>query len=833
MDLSPEEREAFEFLDFQDTSASHAPAIGEEVAGFLLLREIGAGGGGVVFEAMQSDLERRVALKLIPLQTSDLVPDGEERIRREARLLAELRHPNIVEIFDSGIISGYRWVAMQLITGPSLDEILLGRAVGFPEPRTDGWIPFIVPILQQVSSALLAAHVRNIVHRDVKPSNVLLDPSGNPFLVDFGLARRGAEEGQDQTLGFLGTPKYASPEQIAGGKLTAASDVYSLGCIAWEAFHGEVPFPKAGSLEGSKAVQVQIPKWKNRKNAPRDLRAVIEKCLEKKPENRYPHGGSVANDFDKFLRFESVHAIPRGPLSRTIQRIRLQPRKAIGSVTLTVLLGALVWISMYAKQQGASSALVRAQALGHQANEIFESEDWGTFLLFVDAHDLSLPENIEVCQFAADALFNKGTFESSLVYYDFLLNNGDSSLANRLGKAFCEWEIAGRITESPAALEETAIAFRDIHVKMLCFQHLKDWEVAVTLAARALEQDPTSIMVLSTKARLEILLGRSSAAIKDLELYLAIRPGSALKVMQLVRELSRLKRYHEALDIAKSTLQADPNLIKLRIAMCATLVDLERFDEALRQADICVAMAGEDDLPSAHVARARVMFRSGHVPEGRRLLERVLEETPDNYRAIQLLSRLLLESGEYEASAALAQKLLDSRKYAWHRHGRIGIAEVYYRQQRYEEALEIMGDESPGSMGLRLKAKVLAGQGQFDEAERVFLDGLIQEPDDVGTRNAYLAFLLDQGREDDAFDQALLVYGVNSESPEAAYWMGFTQLERGDASAALRSAHQANLGRPDWAKGLNLEGNCLIALGRVAEGMVLKDRAEALLIQRD
>jgi len=830
--FTPEEQDAFDFLDFEDASPSHAPSIGEEVAGFLLLREIGAGGGGVVYEAMQSDLDRRVALKLIPLQSSDLVPDGEERIRREARLLAELRHPNIVEIFDSGIIAGYRWVAMHLITGPSLDKILQGRVQGFPEPQGRDWLPFVVPILQKVGSALSAAHARNIVHRDIKPSNILLDTAGEPYLVDFGLARRGVDAEQDQTIGFLGTPRYASPEQLDHGILTSASDVYSLGCIAWEAFHGQVPFPNAGTVEGARAVKVQIPVWKDRKKVPRDLRAVIEKCLEKKAGNRYPHGGSVASDIGRFLRFEAVHAIPRGPLSRLVQRIRLQPRKAMGSASLVLLVAALIWISLYAKRQGASSTLLRARALVHQASEIFESEDWGEFINFVDFHDLALPENIEVCQLAADGFFNKGTFDRSTRYYSYLLENGDLSLANRLGKSFSEWKL-GNTQKFPVELQETAIDFRDIHVKMLCFQHTRDMEGAVVLAARALEQNPTSIMVLASKARYEILLGRSSSAIIDLKTYLALRPGSALKIMQLVRELNRLKRYHEALEIAMDTLREDPTLIKLRMALCTTLVELERFDEAFRQSDICLAMADEVTLSAAKVARARVLFRSGREAEGRRLLDLVLEEKPDSYGAMQLLSRFLLEHGEYEESAILAEQLMQSPKYAWRRHGRIGISEIYFRQERYEEALDILGTESPGSMGLRLKAKILNQQGLYEETDTVYLDALLQEPDDVGVRNAYLAFLLEQKRQDDAFDQALLIYGIDSESPEGAYWVGFTQLERGDARAGLRYAHQANVGRPNWPKGLNLEGDCLIALGRGAEGLALKEHADEIVDQKD
>lgn len=832
MNLTPEEQDAFDFLDFEDTSPSHAPSIGEEVAGFLLLREIGAGGGGVVYEAMQSDLDRRVALKLIPLKSSDLVPDGEERIRREARLLAELRHPNIVEIFDSGIIPGYRWVAMHLITGPSLSEILQGRADGFPDPQSRAWLPFVVPILQKVGAALSAAHERNIVHRDIKPSNILLDSAGEVYLVDFGLARRGVEDQQDQTIGFLGTPRYASPEQLERGILTSASDVYSLGCIAWEAFHGQVPFPDAGTVEGARAVKIQIPVWKNRKAAPRDLRAVIEKCLEKKPENRYPHGEAVANDFDRFLRFESVHAIARGPMSRLVQRIRLQPRRALGSATLLILVAAVIWISLYAKRQGSSTVILRSRALLQQANEIFESEDWGAFISFVDEYNLARPENTEVCQLAADGFFNKGTFVRSTKYYSLLLENGDHSLANRLGKSFSEWKL-GNAPNSPAELDETAISFRDIHVMMLCRQHMRDTEGAVVLAARALEQQPTSIMVLASKARYEILLGHSSSAITDLKTYLALRPGSPLKVMQLVRELNRLKRYHEALDVAMKTLREDPNLIKLRIALCTTLVELERFDDAFRQSGICLAMADEITMPAVKVARARVLFRSGRQAEGRRLLDLVLEDWPDSYDAMQLLSSFLLELGEFEQSTQLAMKLMQSPKYAWRRHGRIGLSEIYFRQGDYSKALELLGHESPGSMGLRLKAKILNKQELFDEADKVYLDALLDDPDDVGVRNAYLAFLLEQERHDDAFDQALLVYGIDSESPEGAYWVGVTQLERGDARAGLRYAHQANVGRPEWPKGLHLEGDCLMALGRGAEGLAFKERADAILDQRD
>ena len=220
------------------TGVSGIPS-GEGVAGYVVDELVGRGGMGEVYRAWDARLERNVALKILaPSYAED--DAFRERLLRESRLAASLDHPNVVPVYDAGEADGRFFLAMRYVDGADL-RTLLRREGSIDPERTLG-------IVSQVADALDAAHARGLVHRDVKPSNVLLDERGHCYLVDFGLTQSVASREQPTDGSLLGTLDYVAPEQIRGDPVDARADVYSLGCLLFECLTGDVPFGRASEV---------------------------------------------------------------------------------------------------------------------------------------------------------------------------------------------------------------------------------------------------------------------------------------------------------------------------------------------------------------------------------------------------------------------------------------------------------------------------------------------------------------------------------------------------------------------------------------------------------
>ena len=210
---------------------------GAEVAGYRVLREIGRGGMGLVYEAEHLRLGRKAALKLL---TPDLATHESLRdlFVQESRLVAAIDHPNIIPIYDAGDVEGTLYIAMRLVGGGDLAKAL----------KREGALPvaWTLALIDQAAAALDAAHARGMVHRDVKPANVLLDdpPSTRVFLSDFGVAKLTGTGRETKAGMFVGSVDYAAPEQIEGGEIAPTTDVYALGCVLFECLAGRRPYPK-------------------------------------------------------------------------------------------------------------------------------------------------------------------------------------------------------------------------------------------------------------------------------------------------------------------------------------------------------------------------------------------------------------------------------------------------------------------------------------------------------------------------------------------------------------------------------------------------------------
>ena len=327
---------------------------------YEILGELGRGGMGIVYRARRADLDREFALKVIrPGRDAD--PETIARFLREARAAARLAsHPGIVGVHDVGDDGGTLYLAMDYVPGGTLEQLLDEERI---EPRqVAGW-------LAQVARAVHFAHAHGILHRDVKPANILIETSnerrangetsdaghespiaGRVKVTDFGLAAPLASDAQTERLTrsgmTVGTPGYMAPEQAVGQRVDARADVYALGATLYECLTGSPPFPGANAFDVLQRVVRDDPlaPRRRRPTVPKDLETVTLRCLEKEPDRRYPTAEALAVDLERFVAGEPVAARPISSFERWQRRIRRNPVPAAAIGVGVLALGVALWI---------------------------------------------------------------------------------------------------------------------------------------------------------------------------------------------------------------------------------------------------------------------------------------------------------------------------------------------------------------------------------------------------------------------------------------------------------------------------------------------------------
>lgn len=309
-----------------------------ELGDYELLEEIGRGGQGVVFRARQKSLNRTVALKVISLgqwaSKAHL-----KRFRREAEAAASLDHPSIVPIYEVGERDGSCYFSMKFVEGGQLDEVVR---------RTPMSIRQAVELIAKVARTVHYAHEHGILHRDIKPGNILLDAKGEPRLTDFGLARLVETESTvTRTMEVLGTPSYMAPEQAVGNNaaISSATDVYGLGAVLYQLLTGQPPFAGGTTYETIKLVLDNEPRQPRQLNPKidRDLSTICLKCLEKEPKRRYSSALALAEDLERWLKHEPISARHTGIVGRSKKWVRRNPTSAFLAASLLALAAVVGW----------------------------------------------------------------------------------------------------------------------------------------------------------------------------------------------------------------------------------------------------------------------------------------------------------------------------------------------------------------------------------------------------------------------------------------------------------------------------------------------------------
>jgi eukaryotic-like serine/threonine-protein kinase len=371
--------------DETETGAARGAAPAEPlpfIAGYRLLRVLGQGGMGLVYEAVQESLGRHVAVKT--LRGDRITADLVERLRREAEAIARLQHPNIVQIFDIGTwkatpsSADLPYLAMEFVGGEPLSRVLTGT----PQPAGDA-----AEFVETLARAVHIAHAAGIVHRDLKPGNILLprpraaeeSKFRHPKITDFGLAKD-IEAGSNltETGQVLGTPSYMAPEQVRGQSeaIGPAADIYALGALLYEILTGRPPFTGSAPVDILMQLVSVEPVSPRRlvPRLPRDIETICLKCLEKDPGKRYASALALADDLRRFQQHEPIHARPLSVPGRAVKLARRHPAVALLTSALLLVMAGLLGLGTWSYFEISQALMDKGKALEKEEQAVKDKD---------------------------------------------------------------------------------------------------------------------------------------------------------------------------------------------------------------------------------------------------------------------------------------------------------------------------------------------------------------------------------------------------------------------------------------------------------------------------
>jgi predicted metal-dependent hydrolase len=456
----------------------------ERLGEFRIVRELGRGGMGVVFEAVQESLGRKVALKVLP-QSALLGGNQLERFRREAQIAAQLHHSNIVPVFGSGESDGFHWYAMQFIAGAGLDRWRTEQQAA-PPAGSGQWrsrARFVARLGVQAASALAYAHAQGTLHRDIKPGNLLLEANEHLWVTDFGLAKALEAEGLTHSGDLLGTLQYMAPEQFAGS-YDQRSEVYALGVTLYELLTLRHAFAGSSRTELMERIRTQRPESLRRlcPDAPEDLLVIVEKAIARDPGDRYADAAALQRDLQAFLDDRPIAARRLSALGQTWRWCRRnRGMAALAACTALAVLGAGItgWVAYGVTDDALGKAEKSATIASQQSaraektlqktldafGEIFDTLIGPDTALAFDEDEETGEQTVVVRTVAAEDV---AVLDRMLAFYSqFAAENADNQAARlEAARAYRRVGAIHARLGSPENLDQAAAAYREARERL-------------------------------------------------------------------------------------------------------------------------------------------------------------------------------------------------------------------------------------------------------------------------------------------------------------------------------------------------------------------------------
>ncbi|MGE0712273.1 MAG: protein kinase [Planctomycetota bacterium] len=613
----------------------------ETFGGYELVDELGRGGMGVVYKARQPGLDRFVALKVL-LGGEMASKNQVKRFKREAEFAAKLKHPAIVQIHDVGQVGDYHYLTMDLVEGVALGDVIKETKLG--DRRA-------AEILRDLADGLQHAHDQGVIHRDVKPANVMLTPSGQPVLTDFGLARSADLDGETSQLtrdgAMVGTPYYMSPEQASGRRerVVPKSDVFALGVMLYQLLTGKLPFEAQAQVELCNKILYEepLPPRRHRPSLDLDLETIVLKALEKDPEQRYG-AGELRDELQRWLAGDGIAARPLGVVERLSRRLERHRR--------LVLMGGAAAIVLELCAFGVARA-----AIDVEAERATHAAEQATARLREELEDLVRARAAAEAQRRQDAARAVASAERALL--DAQRTPAGEAYRQALSQAE---DLLGRALELPLNREDARLRVWRGRVRRSLHQH----ELAEEDLVRAAQLDPKGPL----GAEASYLLARMRQDLQEPQrarevLTAALKrlgddhasPWRALMAAILALDTDPPDRV--AAEAAVERARAlDPRLAEVYLVEARLRRETDEADK-LRQALLRAAEL-DPKSPEAYVGLARSLSGTD-LDQAREHVRRALEIDPERIDALQLHSVLLQISGKFDQALPVLEKVLEQR----------------------------------------------------------------------------------------------------------------------------------------------------------------------------
>jgi len=645
-----------------------------EFGDYELVEEIGRGGQGVVYRARQKSLNRTVALKVIGLgrwATRAHI----KRFRLEAEAAASLNHPCIVPIYEVGERDGACYFSMGLVDGGQLDAI----AKREPIP-----IRHAAELMAKLARTLDYAHQHGILHRDIKPGNILLDAKGEPHLTDFGLARLVETESTvTRTMEVLGTPSYMAPEQAVGNnaRVAGATDIYGLGAVLYQLLTGHPPFAGGTTFETVRLVldtEPRQPRLWNPK-VDRDLATICLKCLEKDPQHRYSSALALAEDLERWLKHEPIHARRTGIFTRARKWVRRNPTIAVLVVALSAAIGAMIWKTEFVHHPPSTGiAVLPFENLSDDKESAFFADGVQDDILtkLAKIADLKVISRTSVMQYRGKRNMRR---------------IGDELRVSHV--------LEGSVRKTGSRLHMNA--------------QLIDTRTDTHVWAEGYDRDLTDVFAIQTEIAQQIVNQLRAKLSLAERAAIAERPTADLVAYALYTKAKDLdnwddwegadKSLNRKVELLEKATQRDPNFALAYCALARTQLDLfsvigadssslaqPHVDSAKKAAD--AALRVRPDLGEAHLELARYYFYARDFDRARDELVIARRTLPNESEAIFMAARIDRRQNRWDDSLANFQKAseLDPRNSEVAFYRRVACLEM----RRYKELEQLFAKDA-------------------------------------------------------------------------------------------------------------------------------------------
>ncbi len=724
---------------------------------YRVVRELGRGGMGVVYEARDEQLGRSVALKVMS-HSGAADSEATERFHREAATASRLDDPGICKVYGSGHSRGLPYIAMQLVEG----ETVLQRNKSTPPPSTREDIQEVARILEETARALHTAHVDGVIHRDIKPGNIMVTPEGRSVILDFGLAR--ADDADLPTLtqegDLFGTPAYMAPERLKEhAPVDSRSDIYALGVVLYEMLTHRRPFVAATREALFGMILNRDPAAAHTVNdvVPKDLAVIAQVAMEKSPDRRYSTAAALAEDLARFRRREPITARPPSLLGRMQRWAGRHPTAALLSSLVLLLalaasvLGGMVLAELPRKQQAEEvrrlekleTRLERAylaynerrygdaeRLFGELVTEPSVQTEANLGLALVLRKERRMTELLDLLSSLPAAIRDTTPFQ--LLQIDALRKTGKK-------------EEATRILEN-AKPARTALGHFLIGITLLHAQRegaleraRKALDRAALLAprARALYHQQRAFaalmagdreMILQCEVELRSLWPDSpetwiySAFINGGAPMSRPRTSGGLMHAQLDETNPMVQpRFDRALEAYQRALDIDPSSISALVNMGVVLQKLGRTDDAMKQFELAVERLPDHVLPRFNLGLARQ--RAGDPDGAMEVWREALEYEQEHVLTLRALAISLRNQGEHEEARALLDRALksdptDPQTLTWSGVFYMDTGDTEAAEQAWRTAIKHAPTRTLPRQNL---SRLLSETGRFEEAAELFV----------------------------------------------------------------------------------------------------------------